>query len=233
MPNLTDPFPGMTPGKRLSTSETVRALRLDLTAEEDAIATYTAHAEATGNALVRKTLLSIADEERVHAGELQELIRRLAPEEEKHLQAGSREVAGEAKGAKKMGKVLRKEVVEEARFVTIHGKRIPIRPYRRNVGQYAWLHHEEHSSDKAEEAEKDVRTLLTQGLRDAADGFERAFGGEKMDHKKAKAALKELHELVREAESALDSGWFERGGEYTRTGKMVMRKPKPKPEENA
>jgi len=123
MPNLTDPFPGMTPGKRLSTSETVRALRLDLTAEEDAIATYTAHAEATGNALVRKTLLSIADEERVHAGELQELIRRLAPEEEKHLQAGSREVAGEAKGAKKMGKLQKQE---SERWVTIQGKRIKL-----------------------------------------------------------------------------------------------------------
>ena len=62
---FTNPFPaGLPADGKMNRAELVRALRLDLAAEQDAIALYTAHAEATQESEVKKALLSIADEER-------------------------------------------------------------------------------------------------------------------------------------------------------------------------
>lgn len=83
MPNFTDPFPGIKETRPMSTPDLIRALRLDLSAEEDAIHLYTAHA---------KVLKSIADEERVHAGEFLKLIETLDKDEEKFLKEGAAEV---------------------------------------------------------------------------------------------------------------------------------------------
>lgn len=90
MVDFADPFPGL--GTTLSRSELIRALRFGLAAEQEAVVTYTAQAEATNDPLVREVLLSIADEERVHSGELQALIEKLDPEEKKLLDEGRREV---------------------------------------------------------------------------------------------------------------------------------------------
>jgi rubrerythrin len=92
MPNFTDPFPGIQKVNPMSLSDLIRALRLDLTAEEDAIALYEKHAESTDNSLAIKVLKSVADEERVHAGEFQKLIEVLDPEERKHMEMGAAEV---------------------------------------------------------------------------------------------------------------------------------------------
>jgi rubrerythrin len=48
---------------------------------------YTAQAQVAQD-LAKKVLSEIPDEERVHVGELLELLRRLAPEEEKFLADG-------------------------------------------------------------------------------------------------------------------------------------------------
>lgn len=98
MPEFVNPFTGMTPGRKLTDNELARALRLDLSAEEEAVHTYQAHADATENELARLVLLDIADEERVHVGEFQRLINILLKDEESFLAEGAEEVNKMAKG---------------------------------------------------------------------------------------------------------------------------------------
>jgi uncharacterized protein len=98
MPEFTNPFIGVVPGRKLTDSELLRALRLDLSAEEEAVHIYMAHADATDNELARKVLIDIANEERVHAGEFQRLINLLAQDEEAFLAEGAEEVDEMAAG---------------------------------------------------------------------------------------------------------------------------------------
>jgi rubrerythrin len=91
MPDLANPFAGNV-ARQITKEELVRALRLDIAAEQEAIHMYTAQAEASEDALARAVLLEIADEERQHTGELMELLRRLAAEEQKFLEDGRKEV---------------------------------------------------------------------------------------------------------------------------------------------
>ncbi len=100
MPEFVNPFPGLVP-RKMTKSELIRALRLNLAAEEEAVHAYTAHAEATDDPLAKQVLIDIADEERVHAGEFLELIKRLAPGEAKLLEAGRQEVEEMADGLKR------------------------------------------------------------------------------------------------------------------------------------
>jgi rubrerythrin len=60
---------------------------------------YEAHADATDNELAKKVLHDIADEERVHAGEFQKLLKMLVVDEEKLLAEGAEEVEEMAKEA--------------------------------------------------------------------------------------------------------------------------------------
>ncbi len=99
MPEFADPFRGVVPGRKLADAELLRALRLDLSAEEEAVHLYLAHADATDNELARKVLRDIADEERVHIGEFQRLINILAKDEEALLAEGTEEVNEMAAGA--------------------------------------------------------------------------------------------------------------------------------------
>jgi len=97
MPEFVNPFSGMVP-RKMTKTELIRALRLDMSAELEAVHTYTAHADATDDPLVKKVLLDVADEERVHAGEFLELLRRLAPDEQQFLDEGRQEVEAMAAG---------------------------------------------------------------------------------------------------------------------------------------
>ena len=89
---------GGRPGRKLTDSELLRALRLNLSAEQEAIHLYMAHADATDNELAKKVLIDIANEERVHAGEFQRLINILAKDEEAFLAEGAEEVDEMAAG---------------------------------------------------------------------------------------------------------------------------------------
>jgi len=83
--------------------ELVRALRLDLAAEHEAVHAYMAHADATDNPLAKAVLLDIANEERVHAGEFARLIAILTGDEDTFLEEGAGEVdviAGSLEGAR-------------------------------------------------------------------------------------------------------------------------------------
>jgi len=92
MPEFVNPFVGMAPGRKLTHSELLRALRLSLAAEEEATHIYMAIADATTNELAKAVLIDIANEERVHKGEFQRLIELLAPQETDFMAEGASEV---------------------------------------------------------------------------------------------------------------------------------------------
>lgn len=72
--------------------ETARALRDAIIAEESAINQYEAIADATKDAQVRKVVQDIANEEKVHVGELQKLLKDRLPNEQGFLDEGAGEV---------------------------------------------------------------------------------------------------------------------------------------------
>ncbi len=92
MPEFTNPFSGVVPGRKLTDAELARALRLNLSAEEEAVHVYEAHADATDNVLAQKVLRDIANEERVHVGEFQRLLSLLLEDEDRFLSEGAKEV---------------------------------------------------------------------------------------------------------------------------------------------
>ena len=96
-----DPFVVMKAKRKLTQSELIRAIRLMISAEYEAVQLYMQLAESTPDALAKKVLIDIADEERVHAGEFLRLLKHLAPDEEKLYQEGAQEVEEMMKALKK------------------------------------------------------------------------------------------------------------------------------------
>lgn len=92
MPEFLNPFTGVVPERKLTNAELARAIRQDLSAEQEAVHLYEAHADATDSALAKKVLRDIANEERVHIGEFQRLLNILLKDEEKFLAEGAEEV---------------------------------------------------------------------------------------------------------------------------------------------
>ena len=93
MPEFVNPFVIKGCNKRkLTKEELIRAIRMDLTAEHEAVHEYLSHAEACSNPLVRSVLMSIANEERVHAGEFARLLEILTGDENKYQAKGAKEV---------------------------------------------------------------------------------------------------------------------------------------------
>lgn len=92
MPEFLNPFPGMVPGRKLNKRELARAIRLSLSAEEEAIHLYEALADATSDKLAAAVLQDIANEEKEHAGEFLRLLKVLLPDEQKWLDHGAEEV---------------------------------------------------------------------------------------------------------------------------------------------
>jgi rubrerythrin len=96
-----DPFAGVSLGRDMNDAEMIRAIRLDLASEQEAIATYEAHADAAGDdVLVQLVLLSIANEEKVHVGELQMLLDVLTGTEFMQMNKGMKEVAVQMNSSK-------------------------------------------------------------------------------------------------------------------------------------
>lgn len=83
---------GKLPERPLSRGELLRALRLSLSAEEEAVHLYEAIADACTDELARKVLRDVAEEEKVHKGEFQRLIELLSPDESSFMQRGASEV---------------------------------------------------------------------------------------------------------------------------------------------
>jgi rubrerythrin len=92
MPEFPNPFIGMVPDRKLTLEELIRAIRLNLAAEHEAVHLYMAHAGATDHPLAKEVLIDIANEERVHAGEFARLLQILTGDEDKFLAEGVQEV---------------------------------------------------------------------------------------------------------------------------------------------
>jgi len=92
MPEFLNPFSGTVPDRKLTLSELIRAIRLNLAAEHEAVHLYMAHADATDHPLAKEVLIDIANEERVHAGEFQRLLEILTGDEQKWMAEGKEEV---------------------------------------------------------------------------------------------------------------------------------------------
>ena len=71
--------------RKIDKDELLRAIRLNIAAEHDAVALYTAQAQSTDNEIAKRILLDIADEERVHIGEFEKLIDILTDGRENEL----------------------------------------------------------------------------------------------------------------------------------------------------
>jgi len=92
MAEFLNPFTGLTPDRKLTARELSRAIRVALSAEEEAIHLYEALADATDNTLAREVLQSVAEEERVHVGEFQRVLNLLLDDEPARLAEGAAEV---------------------------------------------------------------------------------------------------------------------------------------------
>ncbi|WP_010250991.1 demethoxyubiquinone hydroxylase family protein [Acetivibrio cellulolyticus] len=88
---LGNPFVANVP-KQMSNEELAQALRVDMAGELEAIIGYEAHAMATTDERAKKILYHIADEERQHVGELQQLLYILCPKEAEHTEKGKQAI---------------------------------------------------------------------------------------------------------------------------------------------
>lgn len=96
-----DPFVGIVPAKKMTTEELLRAIRLDLAGEHEAISTYLSHADACEDEFVAEMLRDIANEERLHTFELSRLLEYLDPTEKDMRDKGIKEVNDKADEMKK------------------------------------------------------------------------------------------------------------------------------------
>jgi hypothetical protein len=87
-----NPFPGMEPEEKFGNRELSRSLRVAIAAEHEAVHLYEAIADATTNAKAKEVLQDIANEEKVHIGELQELLEGISKDEREFLDEGREEV---------------------------------------------------------------------------------------------------------------------------------------------
>jgi rubrerythrin len=92
MPEFSNPFGSVVPDRKLTREELIRAIRLNLAAEHEAVYLYMAHAEVTDHPLAKEVLIDIANEEREHAGEFMRLLEILTGDEAEWLAEGREEV---------------------------------------------------------------------------------------------------------------------------------------------
>jgi uncharacterized protein len=92
MPEFLNPFSGLVPDRKLTKQELIRAIRLNIAAEHEAIHLYMAHAEATDHPLAKKVLVDVANEEREHVGEFMQLLQVLTGDEDAWIAHGIEEV---------------------------------------------------------------------------------------------------------------------------------------------
>jgi rubrerythrin len=91
MPAFANPFQANVE-RQMTKKELVQALRLDIAGELEAIYLYDAHVQGTDDAMAKKVLADIRDEEKVHMGELITLLRTLDPKEAELFADGEAEV---------------------------------------------------------------------------------------------------------------------------------------------
>lgn len=80
------------PGKILNDRELARAIRISIAAEHDAVHLYELIADCTSNALAKKVMQDVANEEKAHVGEFQKILSIIDPEDPKFFRDGVKEV---------------------------------------------------------------------------------------------------------------------------------------------
>ena len=88
---LGDPFIANVP-RQMSNDELAQAIRVDISGELEAIIGYEAHSMSTADERVKKILNHIADEERRHVGELQEVLYMLSPKDLQFMEEGKQKI---------------------------------------------------------------------------------------------------------------------------------------------
>jgi rubrerythrin len=87
-----NPFPGQRPDHLLTAGELISSIRQSIASEEEAAHFYDAIADATDNELAAKVCRDIANEEKVHKGEFQQLLETIDPDEAGSVEEGREEV---------------------------------------------------------------------------------------------------------------------------------------------
>ncbi len=88
---LGDPFIA-TISKQLSPQELLQAIRADMAGELEAIIGYEAHAMACNDERVKQILIQIADDEKKHVGQLQQILHMLNPHEQQMFDQGQNKI---------------------------------------------------------------------------------------------------------------------------------------------
>lgn len=88
---IGNPFVANIP-RQMSNEELAQALRVDIAGELEAIIGYEAHAMATNDERAKKILHHIADEERKHVGELQQLLYIISPKDAEQTEKGKQAI---------------------------------------------------------------------------------------------------------------------------------------------
>ncbi|WP_411676949.1 rubrerythrin family protein [Caproicibacter sp.] len=84
---ISNPFTANVP-KTMNAEEVIQSLREDIINEYEAIIGYEAHVEATTDERVKKVLSGIAEEEKGHIGQLEQLIYLLKPNDQGAVDKG-------------------------------------------------------------------------------------------------------------------------------------------------
>ncbi|MBK5240868.1 demethoxyubiquinone hydroxylase family protein [Clostridium sp.] len=88
---LGNPFVANLP-RQMSKEELAQAIRVDIAGELEAIIGYEAHVMATTDERVKKVLGHIADEERRHVGELEEVLYMLSTKDAQFIEEGKQKI---------------------------------------------------------------------------------------------------------------------------------------------
>lgn len=81
MPQFSNSFSGNILKDKLSKEELIRTIRFSISAEFEAIQIYEQISESTTNIEAKKVLEELADDEKVHVGNLYKLLEILSPDE--------------------------------------------------------------------------------------------------------------------------------------------------------
>ena len=92
MADFSDPFVFLVP-RKMSPEELVRALRMDIADEIEAINVYESHLNATDNENARRVLAHVIGEEKEHLAEFLEVVKQLDPEQLQELEEAPADVA--------------------------------------------------------------------------------------------------------------------------------------------
>lgn len=92
MAEVTDDLKSILSIEKMSKTELIRAIRVSIKAEIDAVHLYTMIAEATDDERIREIMLHTAEEEKKHIGEFLKALQIIEPEEFGYYNDGAAEI---------------------------------------------------------------------------------------------------------------------------------------------